>query len=170
MSDRIAVMRSGRIEQVGRPQDVYEYPGTEFVAGFLGASNLLRGTVERRDDEHAEVLLASGEKVRVPVARVPEGLRETKLGVRPEKIRILTRDVPPADGDNAISGRLLVATYIGVSNVYSAETRSGEQVTIYAQNLDVPGDRTPGAGEEIFLAWHPEHTFLVEPEKGGSSE
>src|SRR5205823_10412526 len=60
MSDRLAVMRHGRIEQIGGPEDVYEHPATEFVAGFLGASNLLDGRVGARDGDVTTVLLAGG--------------------------------------------------------------------------------------------------------------
>jgi spermidine/putrescine transport system ATP-binding protein len=167
MSDRIAVMRAGRIEQVGPPQEVYEVPATEFVAGFLGASNLLHGSVEGRAGREAIVVLGSGEKIRVPEDVVPEGAGRVRLGVRPEKIRILPGDVHPEEGRNAIPGRLLVSTYVGVSNLYSIRTRSGDEVTVFAQNLDAPGDRRPSAGDEVLLVWHPDHTFVLEETEGG---
>src|SRR2546422_7947896 len=66
MSDRLAVMRHGRIEQIGRPEDIYERPATEFVAGFLGASNLLDGEVVDRRDRTATVRLMDGDTVDVP--------------------------------------------------------------------------------------------------------
>lgn len=164
MSDRIAVMRAGRIEQVGAPEEVYEFPATGFVAGFLGASNLLPGTVEARDGDQAVVILASGDKVRVPADRVPEGLRDARLGVRPEKIRIRSADASPADGQNTLPGTVVVSTYVGVSNQYSVRTATGNEVIVYAQNLDAPGEYVPGAGEEVVLTWHPDHTFVVTPE------
>ena len=163
MSDRIAVMRSGRIEQVGGPEEVYERPATEFVAGFLGASNLLSGTIEAREGAHAVLVLASGEKVRVPSDRVGPDLREARLGVRPERIRISAREAAPPEGRNAIQGRLLVSTYVGVSNVYTVEAPTGEHLTVYAQNVESPEDRVPAAGEDVVLSWHPQHTFVVEP-------
>ncbi|MGH2673792.1 MAG: ABC transporter ATP-binding protein, partial [Actinomycetota bacterium] len=92
MSDRIAVMRAGRIEQLDHPQDLYDHPATEFVAGFLGASNLLLGTVEGRDGRLATVVLASGERVRVPADRLNGLGPHVKLGVRPEKARIIAAD------------------------------------------------------------------------------
>ena len=165
MSDRIAVMRSGRIEQVGAPEEVYEFPATAFVAGFLGASNLLPGTVETIDGALTVVVLSTGDKVRIPVARVPGGIRDARVGVRPEKIRIQPRDATPPDGRNAISGTVLVATYVGVSNQYAIRTTTGDQISVYAQNLDAPGEYVPGAGEEVLLTWHPEHTFVVRPEE-----
>src|SRR5213076_1050509 len=70
MSDRLAVMRHGRIEQIGEPHDVYERPATEFVAGFLGASNLLDGEVKEERDGNSLILLTGGSTVIVPTDRV----------------------------------------------------------------------------------------------------
>jgi spermidine/putrescine transport system ATP-binding protein len=165
MSDRIAVMRDGHIEQVGPPEIVYERPATEFVAGFLGASNLLDGTVEPAEGEHHTVELTSGEKVRVPSAAMNGAEGSIRLGVRPEKIRIGSRAGGP-DGDNMIEGKIRDATFVGVSNVYTVETKDGHVVTVYAQNLGTSGDRPPGFGEAVTLAWHPEHTFVVSAQEG----
>ena len=64
MSDRLAVMSGGRIEQVGPPEDVYDRPATKFVAGFLGASNLIAGDVVGREAGEAVVELENGSTVR----------------------------------------------------------------------------------------------------------
>jgi len=168
MSDRIAVMRSGRIEQIGEPQEVYERPATGFVAGFLGASNLLYGALGPGDGEARTVALSSGEKVRVSTAALDGRQGAVRVGVRPEKIHLLRAGTQPDGGDNAIEGRVLVATFVGVSNVYTVETRSGDRVTVYVQNLGTSEAWSAGAGEQVMLSWHPEHTFVVEPEdKGG---
>ena len=171
MSDRIAVMRDGRIEQVGEPQDVYENPATEFVAGFLGASNLLEGRVGPPDGRFRSIELTSGEKVRVPGERVNGSRDRVKLGVRPEKIHIRGADAAPSDGDNAIEATVMVSTFVGVSNVYTVETRAGQRLQVYAQNLGTSEDRPPASGERVVLSWHPEHTFVVSPStEGGNGE
>jgi spermidine/putrescine transport system ATP-binding protein len=168
MSDRIAVMRSGRIEQVGPPEDVYERPATEFVAGFLGASNLLDGSVGPPDGAFRTIELASGERVRVPAASVEGKERRIRLGVRPEKIRIAEGTTGPStNGDNSIEGTVRDATFVGVSNVYTVATRDGHVVTVYAQNLGTSTDRPPAPGETVTLMWHPEHTFVVSGREGG---
>ena len=169
MSDRIAVMRDGHVEQVGPPEMVYERPATEFVAGFLGASNLLDGTVGPAEGEHHTVELTSGEKVRVPSAAMDGAQGSIRLGVRPEKIRIGSPGGGP-DRDNAIEGKIRDATFVGVSNVYTVETKDGHIVTVYAQNLGTSGDRPPGPGEAVTLAWHPEHTFIVSTQEGRRSD
>ena len=167
MSDRIAVMRDGRIEQIGAPEDVYELPATEFVAGFLGASNLLDGTVGPPDGDFRTVVLGSGEKVRVPTTRVNGMEDKVKVGVRPEKIHLRGREAAGGH-DNAIEGTVMVSTFVGVSNVYTVETRSGQRLTVYAQNLGTSKDRPPASGQDVVLTWHPEHTFVVTPSEGGT--
>jgi spermidine/putrescine transport system ATP-binding protein len=170
MSDGLAVMQSGRVEQIGPPQDVYERPATEFVAEFLGASNLLPGSVEDREGELGTVVLGSGEKVRVPSRALNGTGPRVKVGVRPEKIRILPQSEAPGHGDNVVHGRLLLSTYVGVSSQYEVETPSGGVITVYEQNLGGPGQWAPARGEPVVLAWHPEHTFVVEPEHGTDPE
>jgi spermidine/putrescine transport system ATP-binding protein len=159
MSDRLAVMRDGRVEQIGAPEEVYEQPATEFVASFLGASNLLEGTVGPSDGAFRTVALSSGEKIRVPAERLNGHRDRVRVGVRPEKIHL--RTAAASEGDNTIEGTLKVSTFVGVSNVFSVETRAGQQLTVYAQNLGTSEDRPPAAGESVVLAWHPEHTFVV---------
>src|SRR5437899_2594178 len=87
MSDRIAVMNKGRYEQLGDPESLYERPTTRFVAGFLGVSNLLPGTVESRASDYVTVRLPDDSRVRVPGAMV-NGSATLDVGVRPEKIRL----------------------------------------------------------------------------------
>jgi spermidine/putrescine transport system ATP-binding protein len=170
MSDRIAVMRSGRIEQVGPPEEVYERPATEFVAGFLGASNLLDGSVGPPDGAYRTIELVSGERVRVPAGSVEGATQRVRLGVRPEKIRIAGGTAGPStNGDNSIEGTVRDATFVGVSNVYTVATRDGHVVTVYAQNLGTSTDRPPAPGETVTLSWHPEHTFVVSGREGGAS-
>jgi spermidine/putrescine transport system ATP-binding protein len=159
MSDRLAVMRDGRVEQIGAPEEVYELPATEFVAGFLGASNLLDGTVGPADGAFRTVALSSGEKIRVPAERLNGHRDRVRVGVRPEKIHL--RANAAAEADNTIEGTLKVSTFVGVSNVFSVETRAGQRLTVYAQNLGTSEDRPPAAGDDVVLAWHPEHTFVV---------
>lgn len=160
MSNRIAVMRHGRILQIGGPQEVYEDPANEFVAGFLGASNLLVGEVRERTDGAVVVALAGGGLVRVPAARFPDGAAAVKVGVRPEKVTIqpASEDAPP--GSNSVAGTVRMATYIGVSHQFRVEGPGGAELSVYVQNLDA--SRAPRPGEPVRLAWREEDTFAVE--------
>jgi spermidine/putrescine transport system ATP-binding protein len=162
MSDRLAVMRHGKIEQIGAPQDVYEQPSTEFVAGFLGASNLLEGEVQELRNGQASIRLKDGNVVAVPRA-LESGAAGSKvlLGVRPEKIRLEAEEVELHDGTNSVTGTLRISTYVGVSHQYTVDGPDGRTLTVYEQN--VGGGSTVAPGERVRLVWHPEHTFVVQP-------
>jgi spermidine/putrescine transport system ATP-binding protein len=161
MSDRLAVMRNGRIEQLGAPEDVYESPATEFVAGFLGASNLLDGELAGGNGM-VEVRLSGGELVQVPGSRVPADAEKTvRVGVRPEKISIGPDDGQAPAGSNHLTGLLRMSTYIGVSHQYKVEGPGGAELTVYVQNLGA--EQAPVPGDKVRLTWKPEHTFVVNP-------
>jgi len=161
MSNRIAVMRHGRIEQIGAPEDVYEHPRTEFVAGFLGASNLLDGQLEGRNGQWATVRIKDVQPVTVLADRVEGEDPHQKVGVRPEKIRLqaATQSVP--EGWNSIEGTLQLTTFVGVSHQFTVDGPDGTILTGYAQNLG--GEAVPQPGDRVRLVWRPEHTFVVRP-------
>ena len=167
MSDRIAVMRHGQIEQLGPPEELYERPRTAFVAGFLGVSNLLEGEVIGREATMISVRLKDGTVLRAPGDGV-NGQPSLRLGVRPEKLRVIAGDAAAAsDGLNVLAGTVLDASYIGVSTQYLIETRDGHRLTVYAQNLETSGAAEALAdGQAVRLTWKPQHTFVIE----GSAE
>jgi spermidine/putrescine transport system ATP-binding protein len=159
-------MRAGKIEQVGPPEDVYEDPQTEYVASFLGASNLLDGELKEQDGGISTVLLAGGDVVRIPADRadfVPG--TALKVGVRPEKITIEPdSDEEVQTGWNAVRGLLRMSTYIGVSHQYKVEGPLGHTLTVWVQNLG--STPAPHPGERVRLSWRWEHTFAVLPQEG----
>jgi spermidine/putrescine transport system ATP-binding protein len=147
MADAIAVMNSGRIEQLGHPEELYERPATAYVAGFLGISNLLPGTVEGPD----AVRLVDGTVVR---AKVNGHAGEVAAGVRPEKITI-----GAGGGANELPGTIAETAYIGVATQVVVRTAAGT-VQVFAQNIDA-GGRVPPPGSNVMLSWSPEATFIV---------
>jgi spermidine/putrescine transport system ATP-binding protein len=164
MSNRLAVMRHGKVEQIGEPEEVYEYPATEFVAGFLGASNLLDGEIKERDGQTVSVLLSGAGVVTLPEERVPPDVDSTvRVGVRPEKISLEADQGDPPSGLNSVSGLLRMSTYIGVSHQYAVEGPAAKTITVYVQNLGT--GRVPQPGDRVRLTWKPEHTFAVNPAK-----
>jgi spermidine/putrescine transport system ATP-binding protein len=160
MSDRLAVMAGGRIEQVGAPADVYDNPCSEFVAAFLGVSNLIPGAVTSRDGDMSWVKLADGTAIKVASQKLKKSAAEIKIGVRPEKFHILPEGDNAGPEWNVIEGIVGEAVYLGVSHQYAVESRSGQTLTVYVQNL---GNRMLQQGETVRLAWYPEHTFVIEP-------
>jgi spermidine/putrescine transport system ATP-binding protein len=161
MSNRIAVMSLGAFEQIGAPQEVYELPATAFVAGFLGASNLLNADVESRNGDVAKVALAAGSTISLPASRLPVSSGPLRIGVRPEKLYIRRADESEPDGAaNAIEAIVSISTYTGVSTSYECTTSDGTTVVVYAQNLGSTSEPLPG-GTKVTLSWHPEHTFAV---------
>ena len=165
MSDRIAVMRRGRIEQLGSPGELYERPGTEFVAGFLGVSNLLEGEVAERTGELVDIRLTDGTVLRAPATETSSA-RRVHVGVRPEKLRVvpLGAEIPgEEDGLNQLEGTVLDASYVGVSTQYIVKTALGQRVTVYAQNLETSGaSETLSDGEPVRVTWRPQHTFVID--------
>ncbi|MGH2998421.1 MAG: ABC transporter ATP-binding protein, partial [Gaiellaceae bacterium] len=154
MADRIVIMNGGRVEQLGTPSELYEQPATAFVAGFLGASNLLPGTVVAED----RVRLVDGTEAQVPRAVLAGRTGGVQIGVRPEKIRL------DGGASNTLAGTVADSAYIGVSTQYIVETAAGA-VTVYVQN-DKPGAHGVSPGDRLTLAWSPECTFVVEAQEG----
>ena len=161
MSDRIAVMNKGRYEQLGDPEGLYERPTTRFVAGFLGISNLLPGTITGSADNYAIAQLGDDARVRVPKALV-NGQTAIEVGVRPEKIRMHKLEATPPPGSNELQGTVIDASYLGVSTSYVIEAHSGARLTVYEQNVErtVHGS-LHRPGETVRLSWSPDHTFVV---------
>ncbi len=162
MADTIAVMNAGKIEQLGSPADLYERPETAFVAGFLGASNLLPG----RLNGEGIVGLDGGGDVRVPASALAGRSGRIAVGIRPEKLRLAAGGAQ-ADGENVLEGVVAERSYIGVSTQYVVETSAGP-VTVYAQNAEPGAGQAASPGERVSLAWSPEATFVVDQHEEGT--
>ncbi len=165
MSDRIAVMRHGKIEQLGRPEELYERPTTAFVAGFLGVSNLLDGVVVERNGTLTSVRVGDGTILHAPSSQA-NGAESVRVGVRPEKLRVTAVDENVATAEDAnlnqLHGTVLDASYIGVSTQYIVQTADGHVLTVYAQNLETSGAAEALAdGQRVMLSWKPQHSFVI---------
>jgi spermidine/putrescine transport system ATP-binding protein len=170
MSNRLAVMRHGKIEQIGAPDSVYEQPATEFVAGFLGASNLLDGELAGASNGRTTIKLATGGTVVANNDRIPSDLSgNVKVGVRPEKITIVPADGEAPPDRNSVEGILRISTYIGVNYLHKVDGPGGHTIMVYVQNLGASGSQ-PHAGQQVRLEWLPEHTFVVQPSAPMSEE
>jgi spermidine/putrescine transport system ATP-binding protein len=154
MADQIAVMKQGRIEQLGTPTDLYETPATAYVASFLGASNLIAGTVSGADT----VRLRNGSVVRVRPAAIAGRSGDVAVGIRPEKIEL------GGGQENTLDGTIAEQAYVGVATQYLVDTDCG-QLTVYRQNAS-PGLNGAAPGQRLTLSWSPESTFVVDSMEG----
>ena len=154
MADTIAVMHKGHIERMGAPVEIYEDPRTAFVAGFLGASNLMGGTL---DSSTGRVALPGGITIHGTPSKLPTSAGTVQVGVRPEKIKLYAPGDEAAPA-NRLPAKVTDASFIGVSTHYLVDAPMVGELAVVVQNLD---DRRFALGEEVVAAWHPDHTFGV---------
>ena len=126
LSDRVAVMKDGRVLQVGVPKELYERPRTRFVADFVGTNNLLPGQVRERRGERMFVETGVGRLEAIPNAAAIAD--RCVLAIRPENIAIARGDATLAEGTaggNHVRGRVSFTSYLGNTLRYDVETGSG---------------------------------------------
>ena len=147
MSDRIAVMHAGKVEQLGTPEELYEQPATRFVADFIGTTNLLRGELEA----DGSMRLDSGERVRVAHDGFATGTR-LEISVRPESIALV-----PVDAAGAVQATVEQAAYLGTTISYQVRTAGGLGLTVLAPKT---GTRLP-IGSDVAVAWSPAEALIL---------
>ncbi|MCC3266788.1 ABC transporter ATP-binding protein [Arthrobacter gengyunqii] len=166
MADTVAVMNSGRVEQMGAPQELYELPRTAFVANFLGKSNLMPAEVTGESGGYLQ-LNAGGQHLQVRRDRATDHAGRVLIGIRPEKLRMLpgagAPTAPGAPSDGAVEGTeaalravVLEASFSGASTEYLVEVEGIGTMGVFSQNrgaaLAAPGDR-------VSLSWDADHAF-----------
>ncbi len=158
MSDRIAVMNEGKIEQCDDPETVYDRPSTTFVAGFIGVSNLLPATTA----SNGEIRLANGSLVPTPEAARFSANQRCFAVVRPEKLAVHTDgDVP--SGQPAIEGTVASSLYLGTSTQMAVKVAGDVDMTVLVPNASEDArQHLPGGGAKVKLTWSPDHMHLVE--------
>jgi spermidine/putrescine transport system ATP-binding protein len=159
MSDRIAVMEAGVIDQLGTPREIYERPATRFVAGFIGTSNLISGRVD--GVESGRAVLNYGDQGRVIVAtrRAVAPGDAIEVSVRPEKID-LHRGAAPATDGSVLAGEVTEVVYHGTSTNYTFSTAAGPEFVVFDQNATTADDLAE-RGDRVFLTWAPQHSYPI---------
>ena len=153
LSDRIAVMRGGVIEQIGAPREIYDRPRSEFVAGFLGASNFLDGRIVARNAETAVVETSAGQvPVKAEAAAIGDKVR---IAIRPERVLL-----GPANGDG-LPARIREIVYRGPATHFYMDSAAGPLLS-YRQNASVD---EWSVGDEVRCAWDAASAVVVEPER-----
>jgi spermidine/putrescine transport system ATP-binding protein len=158
MADTIAVMNRGLIEQMGSPAELYENPSTTFVANFLGQSNLVAADIVDRDGDDL-VVHAQGAKVRIPRGRSRVGDGKVWLGIRPEKMAL----VSPSDalrGNSLGPARVVDVSFVGVSTQYLVRTAWGQDLMAFEQNTGSRPLMRPG--DQVDVRFDGGHAFLLD--------
>jgi putative spermidine/putrescine transport system ATP-binding protein len=140
MSDRLAVFRDGRIEQLGNPAEVYEHPATAFVAGFVGTSNLLTGDVAR------QVVGRAG-----------------TFTIRPEKIQLGEPDTTVGPDEQSATGRIRAVAYLGPDTRYNVILDAGSELIVTQQNFATTStEALAQEGKAVRLIWKRQHELPVD--------
>jgi spermidine/putrescine transport system ATP-binding protein len=170
MSDRIAVMNRGRVEQVGVPEDIYERPATTFVAGFIGVSNLMPAVVSGP----GQVRLESGPEVPARTDGLGSG-EGCYAVVRPEKLRVEAVGSPGSAGTGAsnglprVEGTVESSLYLGTATQIVVSLGEDVRMTVLVPNADeAERQGLPGGGARVALSWEPEHMHLVRESPAGN--
>jgi spermidine/putrescine transport system ATP-binding protein len=154
MSDRIAVMNAGRVEQLGTPEELYDRPATRFVADFIGTTNLLAGEVESLEPGTAVVRLNSGDRCHVDRDGLAVG-STIEISVRPECVAV---GEPVGATETAVPGRVEQVAFLGTTIEYHVRTAGG---------LDLVA-RTPksgmrfAVGADVAVRWEPTEALVIE--------
>ncbi len=163
MSDRIAVMNFGRVEQVAGPEEVYERPETTFVAGFIGVSNLMPATVEA-----GAVHIDNGPTVPARQNGFRPGER-CQAVVRPEKLHINRIDEASDGRLPSVEGTVESSVYLGTSTQIVVELGGDVRMTVLHPNAsEAERQRLPGGGARVRLSWHPDHMHLMRQSPAGA--
>ena len=156
MSDRIAVMDAGKVVQCGAPEDVYEHPSGEFVAGFIGISNLLEGEVVGRRPGPGR------DRPRDRRSPLPEGCApgdRVSLSIRPEKIAI---DEEVGEGMVAMTGTIEARVYLGVMTQITVGLGDGARLVALEQAWHrARADDRWEPGMEVRIGWEPANCLVL---------
>jgi spermidine/putrescine transport system ATP-binding protein len=161
MSDMIAVMNHGVVEQVSDPETVYEQPATTFVAGFIGVSNLMPGEVVSANGAGAELRLDAGPTVRTPQSGGAKSGERAHAVVRPEKL-VLTSTGESAPGGPSVEGHVESSLYLGTATQMVVKLGDGTRMTVLVPNADAEARKDlPVAGDAARLSWSDENIHIV---------
>ena len=153
MSNRIAVMHMGKVLQIGPPEEIYERPGTRFVADFIGETNFLEGTVSEIDGEAIDVSLDEHTIIKAhSTSPVQKGERVGVI-IRPEKISLASTGV--------LKGEVLETIYIGTDTRYIIHLKDDTSITVREQNLNSSQVNKYQRGDEVGMNWDPAHAQVL---------
>jgi len=161
MADTIVVMRDGKLEQVGSAAEIYQRPATEFVANFIGASNMFSGQVERSNGEALEIKTGSGIRLRVN-GTAPGASTNATVSVRPEAIAIERSNAGEGgDSFNTVRAQVDEIVYRGFISHYYLRLSDGQQMVVFRQNQGSDGAPAYAKGDHVIARWNTSSNHLL---------
>jgi len=154
MSDRIAVMDSGRVEQIGTPREVYEQPATPFVADFIGSLNAIEIRVDEVVGGYAIARLGERDRIVVPVEAGTGSGAELRIAVRPEHVEFVGSD----ENGSRLAGTVADIVYLGMYTQFHVDTGAGRVVSHRLADRSVDG---PERGATVELAWDADDSYVL---------
>ena len=161
LSDRIAVMNKGRVEQQGNPASIYAHPVSRFVADFIGSCNLLDGEVELPDAAHTMLRVPKLGQIGMPLQAGLRGGQRGTVAVRPEEIELL-REARPDPGLNQFPGHVETVLYRGEVSLLTVRVSPEVTLTALIAN-STKTHREFSEGQDVVASWpHAATTFLID--------
>jgi len=159
MSDRIAVMNGGEVEQIGGPREIYEHPATPFVADFIGSLNALDVTIDEVVGSYALARPGDGQRIVVPGGASRRSGDRLRVAVRPERVQIVEPTAASDEGGSRLDGTVAEVVYLGMYTQFHVTTAAGRVVSNrLADELTAP----PEPGSRVTLSWEAEHTSVLD--------
>ncbi|MGM0585017.1 MAG: ABC transporter ATP-binding protein [Pseudomonadota bacterium] len=156
LGDRIGVMDEGRLIQVDRPRDLYEFPRNRFIADFVGSVNIFEGEVTEDESDHVRIRSpALGGEIFVHHGMSCQLGQTVWVAVRPEKLR-LTRERPAGEPGGAAEGAVEDIAYMGGLSHYRIRLDTGRRVRVTLANRDRRDDDAPTWEDRVWISWPPE--------------
>ncbi|MSU64973.1 MAG: ABC transporter ATP-binding protein [Opitutus sp.] len=159
MSDRIAIVNQGRIEQLDRTQAIYHRPATRFAADFIGAANLLSASLVAREGASVRVMATGGLPLVLPSNAWPEGLESAIISIRPEKIHVARS---PLTAENTFTARIEEEVFKGVTDHLKLTTAAGTPLVAIVANVGALGE-VFHAGDQVYCGLHADDLVVLRP-------
>jgi spermidine/putrescine transport system ATP-binding protein len=158
MSDRIAVMNGGQVEQIGSPREIYEHPETAFVADFIGSLNAIELRVDELVGGYGVMRLGERERVVVPLGPDARSGESIRIAVRPERVRVGAADGSAPEGGSRLEGTITQLVYLGMYTQFHADTAAGPVVSHRLADEAAAG-LEPGV--RIVLSWEADDASVL---------
>jgi putrescine transport system ATP-binding protein len=161
LSNRIAVMNQGRLDQVGTPKEVYEYPNSRFVADFIGTINMFEGLVEDVSEGVLSVRCDSADATMRALSDDSHNVGDKVcLAIRPEKI-FISQDEPESEWNTSLRGVVDDLGYFGNLSLYRIRLENGKIVQVSAQNRRRSAERFLEWDDQVFISWRAQSVVVL---------